>query len=364
MLIEDIASLLSNRSFKAVGVNARNIQVFYLDKEEGLYTVMLLDCTNGNEFTSLQYNNIKRQVTQNLLQNVGKQVHFQTLIITGNVAGAADICQREEQAWILDTRNNRLIIYENQRNDFLGIKKDIEALLFQAYETDSSVHSDSSVHGPSEQEAYVRKGESRNNISRFLSPCNTIIVILNVLVFLMIEIILPARTGNQLFKDGALSWMEVIDNKEYYRLITYMFLHSGVSHLGNNMILLLFIGDNLERAVGKWKYIVIYTLSGILAGGTSILYNLFKYNLIVSVGASGAIFGVVGAMAYIVAVNKGRLENISSRQIIFFAVLSLYGGMTSQGVDNSAHIGGLISGVLLAVLLYRKSKAGKSHHNV
>lgn len=358
MLIDDIASLLGNRSFKTIGVNARDIRVFYLDKEDGLYTVMVLDCPNGNEFTSLQYNNIKRQVTQNLLQNTGKQVHFQTLVVTGNVAGAAEICQREEQAWIVDTRNNRLVIYENQRNDFLGIKKELEELLFSAGEPDSS------VHRSSEQEAYNRQSESRNNISKFISPCNTIIVILNVLVFLMIEIILPARTGNQLFKDGALSWMEVIDNKEYYRLITYMFLHSGVSHLGNNMILLLFIGDNLERAVGKWRYIVIYTLSGILAGGTSILYNLFEYNLIVSVGASGAIFGVVGAMAYIVAVNKGRLENISSRQIIFFAILSLYGGMTSQGVDNSAHIGGLISGVLLAVLLYRKSKSEKTHHNV
>ncbi|WOO34509.1 rhomboid family intramembrane serine protease [Anaerocolumna sp. AGMB13020] len=358
MLIDDITGLLGNRSFKTIGVNARDIRVLYLDKEDGLYTAMLLECPNGNEFTALQYNNIKRQVTQNLLQNTGKQVHFQTLIITGNVAGAADICQREEQAWIVDTRNNRLVIYENQRNDFLGIKKDLEELLFSAYEPDSSAH-----RNP-EQEVYNRKNDGSNHISKFLSPCNTIIVILNVFVFLMIEFILPTRTGNRLFKEGALSWMEVIDNREYYRLITYMFLHSGISHLGNNMILLLFIGDNLERAVGKWKYILIYTLSGILAGGTSILYNLFKYNLIVSVGASGAIFGVVGAMAYIVAVNKGRLENISSRQIIFFAILSLYGGMTSQGVDNSAHIGGLISGVLLAVLLYRKPKPEKTHHNV
>lgn len=357
MLIDEIISLLVQRSFKIVGVNAKGIRVLFLAKEEGLYTVMLLDCQKGSEFTSGQYHNIKKQVTQNLMQNTGKQVHLQTLLITGDVAGAADICKREEQAWIIDTSNLQLVIYENQRNDFAGIKKDLEELLFNTSTTYEA------TQRPLEQENPAPIKEERNTLFQYISPINTSIVILNILVFLMIEFILPARTGNRLFEAGALSWMKVIEEGEYYRLITYMFLHSGVSHLGNNMILLLFIGDNLERAAGKWKYVVIYLLSGILAGGASVLYNLFNYNLIVSVGASGAIFGVVGAMAFIVVVNKGKLQNLNSRRIILFAILSLYGGLTSQGVDNSAHIGGLISGVLLAVLLYRKSKMEKRHHN-
>jgi rhomboid protease GluP len=122
------------------------------------------------------------------------------------------------------------------------------------------------------------------------------------------------------------------------------------------MIVLLFLGDNLERAAGKWRFLAMYFGSGILAGIASMSYNMLNNIHAVSVGASGAIFGVVGAMAYIVMINKGRLENISTRQLIVFVIFSLYGGLTSQGVDNAAHIGGLVAGVFLALLLYRKQK--------
>lgn len=76
---------------------------------------------------------------------------------------------------------------------------------------------------------------------------------------------------------------------------------------------------------------------------------------IVSAGASGAVFAAIGALIYIVLINKGHVENFTTRQLVVLAVLSLYHGVTSTGVNNVAHFGGLICGFILGVLLYRKS---------
>ncbi|MBH1941023.1 rhomboid family intramembrane serine protease [Mobilitalea sibirica] len=192
----------------------------------------------------------------------------------------------------------------------------------------------------------------------WLSLFNTIIILLNILIYLAVYHTHIFGESNQAIAGGALSWYFVKEEEEYYRILTSMFLHSDFSHLINNMLVLFFVGDNLERAAGKIRYLLFYFGSGIIAGISSIGYNMRKdgYNYTFSVGASGAIFGVVGAMVYILIANKGRLEDISSRQIILFTIFSLYGGFFSSRIDNAAHIGGFMAGLLLAVVLYRKPK--------
>ena len=131
-----------------------------------------------------------------------------------------------------------------------------------------------------------------------------------------------------------------------------MFLHFGISHLANNMLVLFFLGDNVERAVGHWKYLVIYLLSGLAGSGLSFAHAMLSGDYAVSAGASGAIFGVIGALFYIVARNRGRLEDMTTRRLGFLIFISLYHGITGSGVDNYAHVGGLIGGILSALVLY------------
>ena len=76
----------------------------------------------------------------------------------------------------------------------------------------------------------------------------------------------------------------------------------------------------------------------------------------VSAGASGAVFAVMGAMIYVLLRSKGRVEDITVRQMVIMAAFSLYFGLTSSGVDNAAHIGGMLSGFVLAVILYHPRK--------
>ena len=85
---------------------------------------------------------------------------------------------------------------------------------------------------------------------------------------------------------------------------------------------------------------------------TSILYNMSIGAHVSSVGASGAVFGVVGAIAMLLAISKGRMSNMSIKKLVVFVAISIYGGITTQGTDNAAHIGGLIAGAVTALVMY------------
>ena len=146
----------------------------------------------------------------------------------------------------------------------------------------------------------------------------------------------------------------------YYRIFTCMFLHFGITHLMNNMVMLGALGWNLELEIGKLRFIIIYFLSGIGGNILSLIAAISAGESAVSAGASGAVFGLMGALLYVVIANRGRLGQLSGRGMIFMVVLSLYFGLTSSGVDNMAHIGGLICGFIFAVILYRPKKI---HYN-
>ena len=202
------------------------------------------------------------------------------------------------------------------------------------------------------------RGNRRNGLWQ-MSPVNTIIIVINVVVFAVLTFLGDTTDVQFMHHHGANFWPSVIEEHEYYRLLTCTFIHFGISHLFNNMLVLAYIGDNLERALGKVKYLVLYLAAGIGSSAVSAVWSMFKDEYSVSGGASGAIFGVVGALLVIVIKNRGQLEDLSSRQLMFFAGFSIYHGVTSAGIDNMAHISGFLIGALLGGLLYRRKRYWK-----
>lgn len=186
--------------------------------------------------------------------------------------------------------------------------------------------------------------------------CTNLLVLANIIVFVILELNGSTLDSKYMINSGAALAPLIVDYGQYFRLFTAMFLHFGIEHLFNNMLVLFFVGDNLERIVGKVKFVSIYILSGLLASVCSCAYNYVRGDIIVSAGASGAIFGVIGALFYVVLVNKGRIEDITSRRLGFLILFSVYHGFSESGIDNMAHIGGLICGVILAIILYRRKK--------
>ena len=183
---------------------------------------------------------------------------------------------------------------------------------------------------------------------------NLAIIAVNVAVFLFLETRGSTEDSRFMIASGALFWPAVTGEGEYWRLLTAVFMHFGMEHLANNMLLLYVLGDNLERALGKVKYAVFYLVCGLGANVISMVTDIRQNSYVVSAGASGAIFGVVGGLMYAVIANRGRLEDLSARQMVILAVLSLYHGFTSRGVNNVAHVAGLVLGVVMGIILYRK----------
>ncbi len=182
-------------------------------------------------------------------------------------------------------------------------------------------------------------------------PVTLLIVGINIAVFIVLSILGNTEDALFMLNHGAVFVPLVVDGGEYYRIFTSMFLHFGLQHLFYNMLVLIFLGDYLEAAVGKIRFLIIYLAGGIAGNLLSIAYELYTREFAVSAGASGAIFSVTGALIYLVLRKKDRVPGLSGQRLILMAVLTILQGMTAIGIDNEAHIGGLAAGFLLGWLL-------------
>lgn len=192
------------------------------------------------------------------------------------------------------------------------------------------------------------------------APVNTILIIINVVAFFIMEFVGDTDDVYFMLDAGASYMPYVIEHHEYWRLFTCMFMHFGIQHLVNNMVVLWFLGDNLERAMGKVKYLITYLGSGFLANIICILIEYRQDSNAVSAGASGAIFAVTGGLIYVLAYHRGHYEDLSLQRIIVYVAMNIYLGLQDSHTDNAAHIAGLVCGFVITMILYREPKKRKS----
>lgn len=150
----------------------------------------------------------------------------------------------------------------------------------------------------------------------------------------------------------------LIQGGEPWRLLSHSFLHGGFLHLGFNTYFLLLIGPGLEMRLGSLRFALLYVVTAIGGAVTALLWNGEWYSLLV--GGSGAIFGMLGAMVAM-NVRQGRhklefLEQAGPRSLITLIVINLVLGLIIEQISNSAHIGGLITGFVLAYCFLERGR--------
>lgn len=197
----------------------------------------------------------------------------------------------------------------------------------------------------------ARDNQDRGRGREEVPWCSAVLTGINILVFAACHF-----WGRQLFDAGCFSVAYLLRGQEYYRLVSAMFLHVDIAHLINNMILLYFGGEIVEKTIGKGRCLLVFLLSGICGNLLSAAYELSTGVFYDSIGASGAVFGLVGGLLYLVVTRKGRAAQISVQRMILMIALSLYSGFQNVVVNNAAHLGGLIGGFLLTFLLCHVGK--------
>lgn len=173
-----------------------------------------------------------------------------------------------------------------------------------------------------------------------------ILIGLNVLVFILPYLLGagdPAAYQNYLILQyGKVN--SAIEAGEYYRLLTSTFLHGGILHLVLNMYSLYVLGQVLLERIASWKFLFVYLVAGVFGSIFSFLLNNS-----ISIGASGAVFGLVGLIMAIGIKDRNRPLVNSVWQIVLINVA--FGLLNYQTIDNWAHLGGFISGILLGFVL-------------
>ena len=158
--------------------------------------------------------------------------------------------------------------------------------------------------------------------------------------------------GNVLYNMGSLSVVDIINRQEYYRILTSTFLHANPQHIWGNMIFLAALGDMLERSIGHGRFFAIYMLAGIGGNLLSMGHELATGQFCSTTGASGAVFGLIGALLLLICKNNGTYGQISFRRMIFAIVYLFYSGIQSETTNNMAHLGGFITGFAVMAVFY------------
>ena len=278
------------------------------------------------------------EIEKRLILKLGKAGRRLTLLIHRGSLREDEAAAIEDypDLWILDPYRGCLYLYEKQIPDFDGLKVPLEDLVSAYQET--------------------KQEEGQKELRRMFTPVNTAFVAANVAVFLVLTFLGNVEDPVFMEAHGAMSYPQIVDHGEYYRLFTSTFLHFGADHLLQNMLILLLIGCRLERMVGHLKYAIIYLGAGLCASASSLIFTLMPHPQTVSAGASGAIFGVMGGLLFEIvysALSKRRrgIQEIGLAGILFMVSGALSYGFFDTGIDNWAHLGGLIGGFLITGIL-------------
>lgn len=332
MVFEQLEHLLTEQGFEKVASNLPEFSFFFQIENAYVNVLYVIDYRQELYITQDQYMHIREKIQDFFHKKAMYDVHILSLLICADTEKARQLCVNDTFCWLINPIENRLLVYENQVSDFYGMKDILEKFLYDISK-DSFNNKDNSRYQD-------KAGGDTVTGGRIKMPwVNVILVLINVILFAVCTF-----TGDLLYNIGTFSVMDLIRKGEWYRIFTSMFLHMDVQHLISNMLILYYIGNVVEKYVGHMPYAIIYVLSGLAGNMLSAGYELFTGNYISSLGASGAIFGVEGALLMLAILNKGKAAEITVGRLAFAISFSLYCGFTSDYVNNMAHIGGVLMG--------------------
>lgn len=337
MYKERLLSGFRSSGFSELKTNILGISILRRENAGRTDTFVIVDNSQSPYMDPAQIIHIRKQLETRFAGDLHRNTEIMFLILSDNLERDRQLNGSGIKFWILDVYQRRLVIYEDQPEDYARTRAVIEQMLAPEI---------------NREELKMTARKQKRPIVNFL------IVAANVIVFILMEMTGSTEDTYFMLNNGAAFGELIFKEQEYYRLFTSTFIHFGAYHLLSNMITLLLIGGRAERILGSFRYLLIYLASGVGASLFSSLYYFARGDMVVSGGASGAIFGVIGALLVLIFKNRKVFGGVMRVQFILFVLLILYNGFQNIKVDIVAHLAGLVLGILFTHLS-TKRKAGR-----
>ncbi len=170
------------------------------------------------------------------------------------------------------------------------------------------------------------------------------LIIMNVVIFLLgiLQMFVPVLRFLPLSSETGGIYYPAIAEGQWWRIITAMFLHANIVHLASNMLALFALGSTAERMLGHWRYALSYFLAGIAGNLLTVLWDSVTGRFYYTVGASGAILGILGAILAVSVNKKDGIPGMNVRRVVFACILMLI--PSASNISMTAHIGGFAGG--------------------
>lgn len=308
----------------------------WLENIDGPYRIIRI---NSNYIHNEEQYKFDEAKIKNIMMQIKKKTlsfKVNTLNINLNVADRVKVENEKhiDNVFIKDIdeiKKNKEIneIFPNMKNDLYQSKNSLDLLLNVTNDINKKTETDNKKY---------EKIFSRKKILM------TYIIMAMCVVMYLVTVLMGLNNMNLLLL-GANN-IELLKHGQIYRLITYGFLHGSIVHLISNMYCLYVIGSQVENNLEKKRFLIVYFVSMITGGLLSALFNDG-----ISIGASGAIFGLLGALLYFGLHFRLYLSEALRTRIIPVIVLNLIIGFAIPGIDVACHIGGLIGGFLSAMMV-------------
>ena len=310
----------------------------WLENLEGPYRIIRINSNYIHNDEQYQFDQFKTKKVMEKIKKKTLSISMNTLNIFLNLGDNVHLPEDEKNISSIKFTDideilkdkNIITVFPNIKNKLIKDKEGIDLIV--------NVTNDINAKTVEENKVFTKIFEPKKMI---ITP---IIIALCVLVFIAMYIWGRGSEDTITLLMFGANFRPLIQAGEIWRLATSMFLHIGIVHLVVNMYSLLIIGRQLESFLGKWKFLIVYLGSGIIGSLLSVVIHSS-----ISAGASGAIFGLLGSLLYFGYHYRLYLGAVLKTQVIPIIILNLLIGFMVPGIDNFAHIGGLVGGYLITM---------------
>ena len=310
----------------------------WLENLEGPYRIIRINSNYIHNDEQYKFDQFKTKKVMEQIKKKTLSISMNTLNIFLNLGDNVHLPEDEKNISSIKFTDideilkdkNIITDFPNIKNKLIKYKEGIDLIV--------NVTNDINAKTVEENKVFTKIFEPKKMI---ITP---IIIALCVLVFIAMYIWGRGSEDTITLLMFGANFRPLIQAGEIWRLATSMFLHIGIVHLVVNMYSLLIIGRQLESFLGKWKFLIVYLGSGIIGSLLSVVIHSS-----ISAGASGAIFGLLGSLLYFGYHYRLYLGAVLKTQVIPIIILNLLIGFMVPGIDNFAHIGGLVGGYLITM---------------